>query len=77
MRLIGRMCMVISGLALSMTVARADSYGDTIALFQNAGASSTFFHSSYGYAVLPTVRWKCQCDSAHDGRVGERRHGGR
>jgi lipid-binding SYLF domain-containing protein len=55
MRLIGRMCMVISGLALSMTVARADSYGDTIALFQNAGASSTFFHSSYGYAVLPTV----------------------
>jgi hypothetical protein len=33
----------------------ADSYTDTTALFRNAGQSGSFFHNSYGYAVLPTV----------------------
>jgi lipid-binding SYLF domain-containing protein len=55
MTALGRACMVISGLALSMAPAFADGYSDTIALFQNAGASSAFFDSSYGYAVLPTI----------------------
>ncbi len=37
------------------TAAMADKYGDTIALFKNAGASNAFFSSSYGYAVFPTI----------------------
>jgi lipid-binding SYLF domain-containing protein len=57
MRTIGRACVMISWLAFALSAAPAfaDSYSDTIALFQNAGASSTFFDSSYGYAVLPTI----------------------
>jgi lipid-binding SYLF domain-containing protein len=35
--------------------AQADSYGDTIALFKNAGDSSQYFSRSYAYAVFPTV----------------------
>jgi lipid-binding SYLF domain-containing protein len=35
--------------------ALADSYGDTVALFKNAGASASFFDASYGYAVFPTI----------------------
>jgi hypothetical protein len=35
--------------------ALAGSYSDTIALFKNAGASASFFGSSYGYAVFPTI----------------------
>jgi lipid-binding SYLF domain-containing protein len=33
----------------------ADEYSDTVALFKNAGASSGFFKSAYGYAVFPTI----------------------
>jgi lipid-binding SYLF domain-containing protein len=33
----------------------ADSYDDTIALFKKAGASASYFNSSYGYAVFPTI----------------------
>ena len=33
----------------------AGDFGDTIALFKNAGASAGFFHHSYGYAVFPTI----------------------
>jgi lipid-binding SYLF domain-containing protein len=36
-------------------VVRADDYSDTVALFQNAGASAAFLTKSYGYAVFPTV----------------------
>lgn len=35
--------------------ARADSYGDTTALFKKADRSAAFFHNSYGYAVFPTI----------------------
>jgi lipid-binding SYLF domain-containing protein len=42
-------------LAFSATVARADSYDDTIHSFQQAGKSGTFFAKAYGYAVFPTV----------------------
>jgi lipid-binding SYLF domain-containing protein len=35
--------------------AQADSYGDTIALFKNAGDSAGYFSRSYAYAVFPTV----------------------
>jgi lipid-binding SYLF domain-containing protein len=33
----------------------ADDYADTVALFKNAGASSAFFKTAYGYAVFPTI----------------------
>jgi lipid-binding SYLF domain-containing protein len=42
-------------LFLSVSMAHAGSYSDTIAVFKNAGASGTFFGRSYGYAVFPTV----------------------
>ena len=35
--------------------AAADPYSETVALFRNAGASSGFFDTSYGYAVFPTI----------------------
>lgn len=33
----------------------ADSYSDTLGLFEHAGQSAAFFHNSYGYAVFPTI----------------------
>jgi lipid-binding SYLF domain-containing protein len=37
------------------SVARADQYDDTIALFKNAGQSAEYFDKSFGYAVFPTI----------------------
>lgn len=42
-------------LGLAIGVAHAGNYSDTVALFKNAGESSTFFDKSYAYAVFPTV----------------------
>jgi lipid-binding SYLF domain-containing protein len=42
-------------LGLAIGVAHAGNYADTVALFKNAGESSTFFDKSYAYAVFPTV----------------------
>jgi lipid-binding SYLF domain-containing protein len=50
-----RISLIATGLALLAGPALADSYSDTISLFKEAGASATFFKSSYGYAVFPTV----------------------
>ncbi|MBV8806124.1 MAG: hypothetical protein JO042_13780, partial [Sinobacteraceae bacterium] len=36
-------------------VAVADSYSETVDLFKNAGESSGFFKTCYGYAVFPTI----------------------
>ena len=33
----------------------ANSYSDTVTLFENAGESASFFQNCYGYAVFPTV----------------------
>jgi lipid-binding SYLF domain-containing protein len=33
----------------------ADSYSDTISLFEHAGQSAGYFHNSVGYAVFPTI----------------------
>jgi lipid-binding SYLF domain-containing protein len=41
--------------ALQVSVARADSYEDTIHVFKEAGKSGTFFAKSYAYAVFPTI----------------------
>jgi lipid-binding SYLF domain-containing protein len=42
-------------LMLAGAVASADDYTDTVQLFRNAGASSSFFGHCYGYAVFPTI----------------------
>ena len=41
---------------VALPSARAlDDYDDTIQVFRNAGKSGTFFSTSYGYAVFPTI----------------------
>jgi lipid-binding SYLF domain-containing protein len=45
--------LVLAG--VSVGVARADSYDDTIHTFKEAGKSGTFFAKAYGYAVFPTI----------------------
>ncbi|MGH8324874.1 MAG: YSC84-related protein [Steroidobacteraceae bacterium] len=35
--------------------ADARDYTDTVNLFKHAGASASFFHNCYGYAVFPTI----------------------
>ena len=47
--------LIAAVLSLAGTVARADSYTDTVTLFKNAGQSASFFKSCYGYAVFPTI----------------------
>jgi lipid-binding SYLF domain-containing protein len=42
-------------IALPFSPAFADDYAPTIKVFRNAGESGTFFGSSYGYAVFPTI----------------------
>jgi lipid-binding SYLF domain-containing protein len=42
-------------LLLGSAASWAGSYSDTEALFKNAGESASFFQSSYGYAVFPTI----------------------
>jgi len=54
MKLIRSVLAVVAMLAIS-SVASANKYVDTIALFKNAGESSAFFSSAYGYAVFPTI----------------------
>jgi lipid-binding SYLF domain-containing protein len=46
--------------ALSLVACGAAAYAagdvdDTIALFRNSAQAASFFHSSYGYAVFPTI----------------------
>jgi lipid-binding SYLF domain-containing protein len=55
MRNLARILTVLPLLILSMGIAHAGSYTDTIAVFKKAGASGTFFSRSYAYAVFPTV----------------------
>ncbi len=42
-------------MAACASVALADHYSDTIALFRQAGGAGDFFKTCYGYAVFPTV----------------------
>ena len=55
MRKIWGACLLASSLLLPASRALADSYSDTTSLFKNARQSSSFFSSSYGYAVFPTI----------------------
>jgi lipid-binding SYLF domain-containing protein len=47
--------LLATALLLCAATGWADSYSDTVTLFKNAGASASFFKTSYGYAVFPTV----------------------
>ncbi len=47
--------MLAATLALSSQFAAADDYAATINAFRNAGETSSFFESAYGYAVFPTI----------------------
>lgn len=55
MKFIPRALIVCAAMTLSMSAFAKSSYHDTINLFKNAGASSTFFDKSYAYAVFPTI----------------------
>jgi len=45
----------VTALTLSSAPAVADKFDDTIQLFKHSGQSASFFDSSYGYAVFPTI----------------------
>jgi len=49
-----RVLAMVAMLAIT-SVASANKYTDTVALFKNAGESSSFFGSCYAYAVFPTI----------------------
>jgi lipid-binding SYLF domain-containing protein len=55
MRALAYASLFISSLVLGTGVALADSYADTVALFEHAGASAAFFKRSYGYSVFPMI----------------------
>jgi len=55
MKYIPRALAVCAAMTLSVSALAAASYHDTINLFKNAGASSTYFGKSYAYAVFPTI----------------------
>ena len=65
--------MLVAAVALlaSAPTVWADKFEDTITLFKNAGESASFFDSSYGFAVFPTVgKGGLVVGGAHgDGRV--------
>jgi lipid-binding SYLF domain-containing protein len=50
-----RAAAMVVALTLTVGVAQAGKYEDTVALFREAPESATFFKHSYGYAVFPTV----------------------
>lgn len=54
-KVFGCICLLVSGLPLTAGSALADSYADTIGLFEEAGASAGFFKASYAYATFPTI----------------------
>src|SRR5215470_760350 len=54
MKMIRWVLAMVAAVALA-GVAVADDYSDTVKLFKNAGESSGFFGSCYGYAVFPTI----------------------
>jgi lipid-binding SYLF domain-containing protein len=54
MKLIRSVLTIVALLAIT-SVASANKYVDTIALFKNAGESGNFFSTAYGYAVFPTI----------------------
>ena len=50
-----RFVSIIAFFAIAIAPVWADDYQDTIKVFKNAGESATFFKSSYGYAIFPSI----------------------
>ena len=50
-----RASLVFLLVSLTGHMAQADEYDDAINSFRNAGASSTFFDKSIGYAIFPSI----------------------
>jgi len=50
-----RLFVVAVAMLVAAGTASASRYSDTVTLFKNAGASTSFFENSYGYAVFPTI----------------------
>jgi lipid-binding SYLF domain-containing protein len=56
MKSLGRTLMsAVAFVALSVGVAHADKYNDTVDVFKQAMESRNFFHHSYAYAIFPNV----------------------
>ena len=47
--------LLVTVLMLAGSIASADEYSDTIAVFKKGGESAKFFDNSYGYAVFPSI----------------------
>ena len=55
MKIFIRAATLVAALSLTVGVAQAGKYEDTVSLFREAPESAGFFHHAYGYAVFPTV----------------------
>jgi len=55
MKMFTRAALAAMTLCMTMGVAHAGKYQDTLAVFREAPESNSFFHHSYGYAIFPTV----------------------
>jgi lipid-binding SYLF domain-containing protein len=55
MKIVTRALLSVAALCLTIGVAQAGKYEDTLAVFREARESNSFFHHSYGYAIFPTV----------------------
>jgi lipid-binding SYLF domain-containing protein len=55
MKILQQAAFAVAALCLTMGVAQAGKYQDTLAVFREAPESNSFFHHSYAYAVFPTV----------------------
>ena len=55
MKMFKRAALAVAALCLTVGVAQAGKYEDTLAVFREAPESGSFFKHSYAYAVFPTV----------------------
>ncbi len=55
MKMFTRAALAATLLCLTIGVAQAGKYQDTLAVFREAPESNSFFKHSYGYAIFPTV----------------------
>jgi len=55
MKILQQAAFAVAALCLTVGVAQAGKYQDTLAVFREAPESNSFFHHSYAYAVFPTV----------------------
>jgi lipid-binding SYLF domain-containing protein len=66
--------LMLAGMLLVASIARADEYDDALASFKGPDSTKPFFAKSYGYALFPTIgKAGLVVGGAHgDGRVYEK-----